>query len=72
MEKEKRNSNNRLLLRYAGLGTQLLVAIGLGVYGGLKLDEYLAFKTPLFVWLLPLLIIAVTIYKIVKDTSSKK
>lgn len=63
---------NNPLLKYAGLGMQLLVAIVLGVYGGLKLDEWLKFNTPIAVWLFPLLIIFGVIYKIIKDTSSKK
>lgn len=66
------NKDNRFLLRYAGMATQFLVAIAIGVYGGLKLDEWLGFKTPLAVWLLPLLIITGVIIKIIKDTSTKK
>ena len=68
MNKEKDNS----LLRYAGLGLQFLVAIGLSVWGGLQLDKWLKLKTPLAVWILPLLIIFVVIFKIIKDTSQKK
>ena len=68
MNKEKDNS----LLRYAGLGFQFLVAIGLSVWGGLQLDRWLKLKTPLAVWILPLLIIFVVIFKIIKDTSQKK
>ena len=68
MNKEKDNS----LLRYAGLGFQFLAAIGLSVWGGLELDKWLKLKTPLAVWILPLLIIFVVIFKIIKDTSQKK
>ena len=65
-----KNSNSSLL-KYAGMATQFFVAIGIAVYGGLKLDQWLDFRTPLFVWVLPLLIISGVIYKIVKDTSKK-
>lgn len=68
----KEKSSNRLLLRYAGLGMQLLIAIGIAVYGGLKLDQLFKFKTPLLVWILPLLVIAGIIYKIIKDTAPKQ
>lgn len=68
----QKKKSNQLLLRYAGLGTQLLVAIGLAVYGGLKLDEWLKLKTPLLVWVLPLIVISTVIYKIIKDTAPKK
>lgn len=66
------NKNDGSLWRYAGLATQFFVAIGIAVFVGLKLDEWLKFKTPLAVWVLPLLFITVMIYKIIKDTSPKK
>ncbi len=64
--------NNNLLWKYAGLATQFLVGIGLAVYMGLKLDEWLKLNTALAVWVLPLLLIIGVIFKIVKDTASKK
>ncbi len=66
------NKNNNSLLKYAGLGFQFLVAISLGVYLGLKTDQWMGFKTPLAVWILPLTIIFGVIYKIIKETSQKK
>ncbi len=68
---KKPNSDNTLM-RYAGLATQFLVGIGLGVYGGMKLDEWRKLSNPMFVWIFPLLIIVVSIYKISKDTNHKK
>ncbi|MEO6537869.1 MAG: AtpZ/AtpI family protein [Ferruginibacter sp.] len=59
------------LYKYAGLATQFLVAIGLGVFGGLKIDKWLKFKTPFAVWVLPLLVITGVIIKILKDTAPK-
>ncbi len=64
--------NNSDLLKYAGLATQLLVGIGIGVFAGIKLDSLFRFKIPLLVWLLPLLIIVSVIIKIVKDTSKNR
>lgn len=58
-------------MRYAGLAMQFLVSIGLGIFIGLKVDEWLHFSFPLLVWLLPLLIIIGIIVKIIKDTSEK-
>jgi Na+/glutamate symporter len=65
-------NNQSFLLKYAGLGLQFLIAIALGIFIGIKLDAWLGFKTPIFVWVLPLLIIVTIIYKIVKDTAPKK
>jgi F0F1-type ATP synthase assembly protein I len=57
-------------MRYAGLSTQLLVAIGMAVFIGYKVDHWL--KTfPLFTSALPLLVLAVIFYKLVRDTSGK-
>jgi len=66
------NKSNNQLLKYAGLATQFLIGIGLSVYGGLHIDRWLSFKTPLAVWILPLLMITGVIIKIIKDTSQKK
>jgi uncharacterized membrane protein YhiD involved in acid resistance len=65
-------NNNQLLWKYAGLATQLLVAIGLTVFAGIQLDKWLKFKTPLFVWVLPLLVITGLIVKVIRDTAPKK
>ncbi len=65
-------SNNNLLLKYAGLGTQLIVGLVIMVYGGLWLDEHFAFKNPLLTWIMPLLFIFGMLFKLIKDASSKK
>ena len=67
-EKKKNTS----LLQYASMGTQLLAGIGIGVFIGLKADNWLKFKIPLFVWILPLLIIIGFILKLIQSTSNKK
>jgi hypothetical protein len=64
-------SNKGLLLKYAGLTGQILVSLAIAVFAGFKLDEWLQFETPMFVWILPLLVIIVMIYKVIKDTSKK-
>jgi undecaprenyl pyrophosphate phosphatase UppP len=65
----KKESNNRILLRYAGMGAQILVSIGLAVFIGLKLDTWISTPFPILVWLLPLLVIIGMIIKTIKDTS---
>jgi Na+/glutamate symporter len=68
---EDKNSNKRLLLQYAGLGFQLLVSIGLAIYAGKWLDEWINTSVPVFLWLLPLAVIIAMIIKAIKDTSKK-
>lgn len=58
-------------MKYASLGTQLLVAIGLAVFAGLKLDQWLH-VSPLFACVLPLLILSVIFYKLFRETGRKK
>ncbi|HVX52262.1 MAG TPA: hypothetical protein VHB48_19030 [Chitinophagaceae bacterium] len=66
---EKKPQNNRLLYQYAGFAFQLLVLLGIAIYAGLKFDGWINPPIPVFVWLLPLLVIIFTIVKAVKDTS---
>jgi ABC-type bacteriocin/lantibiotic exporter with double-glycine peptidase domain len=68
----QQKNDNSLLWKYAALSTQLLVAIGLSVFFGIKIDKWLQFKSPLLVWVLPLVVIAAIIYKVIKDTAPKK
>lgn len=73
MKKRKNpsSSNNKDLLRYAGLGTQLLVSIGIAVFIGLKTDQWLH-TLPLFSCVLPLLVLFATFYKLMRQTDTKK
>jgi hypothetical protein len=63
---------NRDLLRYAGLATQFFIAIGLSVFFGMKLDQWLHISFPVLVWVIPLLVIVSLIYKLIKETNRKK
>lgn len=55
-------------MRYAGLATQLLVAIGLAVFAGIKIDRWLHIS-PVCTCALPLLTLIAIFYKLIKDTS---
>lgn len=57
-------------MRYAALGSQLLAAIAIGVFVGLKLDKWLH-SSPLFASVLPLLILSLIFYKLYRETSRK-
>lgn len=61
------NNNNKFLYRYLSLGTQILAGLGLSVFAGLKLDWWLH-TLPLFSCLLPLLILGLLFYRLVKET----
>ena len=71
--KQRPNKNNYSdLLRYASMGTQIFVALGLAVFLGLKADKWLKISAPLLVLILPVIALAGIIYKIVKETSKEK
>jgi F0F1-type ATP synthase assembly protein I len=65
------DSNRRFLMRYAALGTQLLAAIGLSVFIGLKGDKWLH-TSPLLACVLPLLVLSAIFYKLFRETSRNK
>jgi F0F1-type ATP synthase assembly protein I len=69
---DNKDEGNKQLMRYTGLAMQFLVSIGIGVFIGLEADKWLHISFPLFVWLLPLLIICGIMYNILKETSNKK
>ena len=69
---QKQNNAGRDVMRYAGLGAQILVSLGLAVFAGYHADRWLKISFPLLVWLLPLLVVSMMIYKLIKETSKKK
>jgi hypothetical protein len=70
-EPDKKNSNRQVLYQYAGMATQFLVVIGIMVYAGLKADQWLNWKLPIWVWVLPLVAIVGMIYTIIRRISNK-
>ena len=71
MDKRPSPNNNKDILRYAGLGSQLLAAIGLGVFAGLKADKWLH-TSPVFACVLPLLVLGAIFYKLMRETGKQK
>ena len=70
--KQRSNKSYSDLLRYASMGTQIFVALGLAVFVGLKVDKWLKISAPLLVLILPVIVLVGIIYKIVKETSKQK
>jgi len=65
----KKQLNN--YAKYSSLGFQMVVIILIGVFGGLKLDKYLAWKIPVFTVVFSLLSVALAIYYAIKDFLKK-
>jgi len=54
-------------IKYTQLGFQMAVTIGLGAWGGMKLDEYFKTSSPIFTIILSLIGIAAGLYLVLKD-----
>lgn len=70
MQQEK-PKNNSLVLRYMGFAFQLMASLAVAVFGGLKLDKWIKPGIPVFIWVLPLLVLIAILIKVIKDTSEK-
>jgi hypothetical protein len=68
-QQQQKQNNNSDLLRYAGLGAQIFVSLGIAVFAGYKADRWLHISFSLLIWLLPLLVLIGTFYKLLKETS---
>jgi F0F1-type ATP synthase assembly protein I len=58
-----------LLWRYTGLAFQMMAAIGIALWAGYKLDQWIKMRFPLFMIIFSLLALALLLWRIVKDTS---
>jgi hypothetical protein len=63
--------NQNSFLGYASVATQLLVAFAFAAFGGKWLDLKFFSQTPIFIWILPLLVGIGMIVKVIKDTDRK-
>ena len=69
--KDNPDNSQKSLMQYAGYAGQLAVGLLLAVYAGMWIDKQIAIQIPIFIWLLPLLLLIVMLIKVVKDTSKK-
>lgn len=54
-------------IKYSNLALQMGITIGLGAWGGNKLDQYFKNTTPVFTIILSLLGIGAALYLVLKD-----
>jgi F0F1-type ATP synthase assembly protein I len=57
--------------RYSGLAFEMFAIIGLGIFGGVKLDQWIETGFPVFTVLLAIISVAAAIYTAVKDLLRK-
>lgn len=66
------DKSNNEPARYAGLTMQLLVLLGIGVWGGIKLDGLIGWKFPLFTILFPLFALGIAFWQLIKSLNKPK
>ena len=53
--------------RYSSIAFQMLIIILIGVFGGIKLDEWLKLSLPVFTIVLSILAVFLSIYTVTRD-----
>ncbi len=75
MDPQKTNKQKKKHLnnygKYSSIAFQMLAIILIGVFGGVKLDEWLELKFPVFTVTLSLLSVSLAIYTVIKDLLKK-
>jgi hypothetical protein len=61
----------RTAMRYAGWGTQMLVLLGIAVWGGHKLDERIGMKA-LLVIIFPLAALTLSLWQLMRTLNKNK
>ncbi len=54
-------------IQYSSIGFQMLIIILVGVFGGVKLDQLVDLRFPVFTVLLSIISVSLAIYSAVKD-----
>jgi F0F1-type ATP synthase assembly protein I len=63
---------NNSILRYTSMATQMGITIFLGVWGGIKLDQYFQFESPIMTLVLSLLGVVLSVYIVIRDVLRKR
>ena len=50
---------------------QIFVSLGLAVFAGYKVDKWINMRFPVFVWVLPLIVLFLMIFKLIRETSKR-
>jgi len=64
--------NGGSILRYTSMATQMAITIFLGVWGGIKLDQFFQFETPVMTLICSLLGVILAVYIVIRDVLRKR
>lgn len=65
--KDQKQNQLNAYLKYSGLAFQMLGTIGLAVWGGMRLDEYLELRFPVFLLVFTLLAVVASLILTIKS-----
>ena len=65
-------AGNNSILRYTSMATQMAITIFLGVWGGIKLDQFFQFETPVMTLICSLLGVILAVYIVIRDVLRKR
>lgn len=70
---KKKNLNDSLKLysKYSSIAVQMLLIILIGVFGGIKIDQWIAWEFPIFTTILSIFAVILSIYIVTKDLLRK-
>ena len=63
--------NSQGFIKYTNIAFRMIVIILVGVFSGVKLDEYFEMETAIFTLVLSLISVAGSMYVIIREISSK-
>jgi hypothetical protein len=64
--------SNHSILGYTSMATQMGITIFLGVWGGIKLDQYFQFHTPVMTLACSLAGVIMAVYIVIRDVLRKR
>ncbi len=70
LEKKKKSLDS--YTRYSSIAFEMLVIILIGVFGGLKLDEWLKLSVPVFTIIFSMLAVVLSIYTVTRGLLKSK
>jgi len=69
--KKDLNVSLKLYSKYSSIAVQMLLIILIGVFGGMKIDQWIAWEFPVFTTILSVSAVILSIYIVTKDLWGK-
>jgi F0F1-type ATP synthase assembly protein I len=70
-DKNEVSDNLKLYSKYSSIAVQMLSIILIGVFGGIKLDQWIGWEFPIFTVVLSISAVLFAIYIVIKDLLKK-